>query len=150
MSDISKTIETKRVKPDGSTYAVAAGTTDLTSDAIDTAGYEGVRIIIGFGAITSGAVTSVSVQECSSSGGTYAALEGSKQTVADTDDDKVLVWDIQRPRLRYLNTLIDRGTQNAVVDFMVVELYHPKVMPVTQGATVIGQETWISPPEGTA
>lgn len=148
---LSNQITTKRVKPDDSTYAVAAGTGDLTSSAIDTSGYEGVRILIGFGEITAGAVTSVKVQQAPTSGGSYADLEGSSITVADDGDNKIVVIDIHKPKEPFLKTIIDRGTQNAVVDFMVVELYCPRALPaVVADATVISTEKHVSPAEGTA
>lgn len=151
MQQITNSITTKRVMPDGSGYTVAAGTTDLTSAAIDTAGYQGARIIIGFGAITANAVTSVKAQQCDTEGGDYADLAGSAITVADDDDNQIVVIDIFRPQERYLKTIIDRGTQNAVVDFMIVELYNPRVIPAaTSDATVVATEKHTSPDEGTA
>lgn len=149
--NVGKNVLTKRIKPDGSTYAVAAGTSDLESDIVDTAGYEGVRFITGFGAITSGAVTSTKVQQNSANSGTgMADLEGSGVTVADTHDDKIVITEIRNPRERYLRTVIDRGTQNAVVDFMIVELFDPRVKPITEDASVIASEVFNSPAEGTA
>lgn len=144
-------VTTKRVKVDGTNFTGSAGTTDLTSEAIDTAGYQGARLIFGFGAITTNAVTSVKVTQCDTSGGTYADLEGSAVTVADDDDNQIVVIDIFKPRERYLKTVIDRGTQNAVVDFLIVELYNPHVIPAaTSDATVVATEKHTSPAEGTA
>lgn len=148
---MSNDVSTKRIKPDGSTYAVAAGTSDLTSEYVDTALYESTRFVIGFGAITSGAVTSVKVQQCDTSGGSYADLEGTSQTVADDDDNQIVIVEITRPRERYLKTVIDRGTQNAVIDFEIVEQSGPRNLPaVNTDATVIGVEKHVSPAEGTA
>jgi hypothetical protein len=67
--------------------AGAAGTSDITSDAVDTSGCEGVLFIVSFGGITAGAVTSIKVQQCDTSAGSYADLTGTAQTVADTNDD---------------------------------------------------------------
>jgi hypothetical protein len=42
--------------------SVVAGATDITdATVVDTAGYDGVRFIFGFGTITSGAATSTGV-----------------------------------------------------------------------------------------
>lgn len=151
MSAISKDIKTLRLKVDGTNYTGSAGTSDLTSEAIDTQGYEGVRIIEGFGALTSGAVTSIKAQQCDTSGGTYADLAGTAITVADDDDNQVAILDIYQPGERYIKIVTDRGTQNAVVDFLLAELYGPKEAPVTQDSTlVIAQEIHVSPAEGTA
>lgn len=133
--------------------AVAAGTSDQTSSAIDTQGFEGVKIYTSFGTITSGAVTSVKVQQSSDDGGSdaYADLLGSAITVADDDDNQVTVHDIYRPRDRYLKVVVDRGTQNAVIDGIVAVLYGAKESPTTDdSSTVVARETHTSPAEGTA
>lgn len=133
--------------------AVAAGQTAQTSSAIDTAGYEGVKIYSMFGTITSGAATSVKVQQSSddASADAYADLAGSSVTVADDDDNQVVVHDIYRPRERYLKVVISRATQNAVIDGIVAVLYGADKMPTTDDTTtVVARETHSSPAEGTA
>jgi hypothetical protein len=153
--DLTKQIVTKRYKPDGSGYTVVAGTTDtLAGEVIDTAGAESVRFIVGFGAITAGAVTSVEVQQdTDSAGGTMADLLGTNVVVAATDDNRIAIIEIVHPRERYLRTQINRATQNSVIDFAMVELYYPRKAPVTQDtATIVaaGVEVHFSPAEGTA
>lgn len=133
--------------------AVAAGQTTQTSSAIDTAGYDGVKIYSLFGAITAGAVTSVKVQQSSDDAvaDAYADLAGSSISVADDDDNQVVVHDIYRPRERYLKAVISRATQNAVIDGIVAVLYCAAKAPTTDDATtVVGRETHSSPAEGTA
>ena len=133
------------------TWTGAAGTTDLNSDVVDMAGFEGVRFLIGFGTITAGAVTSIKVQQGQQSNLSDAAdLLGSAITVADTDDNKMAISEIFRPQERYVRLVTDRGTQNAVVDFLIAELYGPREKPVTQDTTVISAEIHNSPAEGTA
>lgn len=145
--EIGKTLKFIRVE-----NAAAAGTTDLTSDFVDTQGYDGVVFITSFGTITAGAVTSVKAQQAEASDGTGAAdLEGSAVTVADTDDNKIVAHDIYRPRERYVAIIVDRGTQNAVVDGIVAFLYHGTKAPTTNDTTtVVSLKALISPAEGTA
>lgn len=152
LDSLSNNVVTKRIKPDGSGYTVAAGTTDVNSDIVDTAGYAAVRFITLYGAITSTAVTSQKVQQGADSGLSDAAdLEGSKITVADTDDNKLAISDFIQPKERYLRVAFDRGTANAVIDGLIVELYQAKdKTPVTQDTTVIAAEVFASPAEGTA
>lgn len=133
--------------------AVAAGQTNQTSSAIDTAGYDGVEIVSAFGAITGGAVTSVKVQQSSddASADAYADLASSSVTVADTDDNKIVVHDIYRPRERYLKVVISRATQNAVIDGVFARRYAPRVNPSTNDSTtVVSRKLLASPAEGTA
>jgi hypothetical protein len=150
----SNGVKTIRLKVDGTNWTGAAGATDLTSEFVDTAGFEGVRLICGFGAIVAGAATSVNAQQCDTSGGTYADLAGTKITVADDDDNQITVIDIFRPRERYIKHLAKRATQNATIDFLVAELYGAggaRKEPVTQdAAVVVAQEVHVSPAEGTA
>ena len=132
---------------------VVAGTSAQTSSAIDTLGYEGVKIYSLFGTITSGAVTSVKVQQSSDDGSvdTYADLEGTSQSVADDDDNQVVVHDIYRPRERYLKVVISRATQNAVIDGVIAVLYGAHKKPTTDDTTtIVGREVHASPAEGTA
>lgn len=133
--------------------AVAAGTSAIQSDAVDMAGFEGVVFLTLFGAITSGAVTSVEVQQSATAalGGTENDLAGTNIAVADDDDDQVVVHDIFRPSSRYVNVQINRATQNAVIDGVIAIQYGPAVIPTTNDATtVVGRETHITPAEGTA
>lgn len=132
---------------------VAAGTSVQTSSVIDTQGFEGVKIYTAFGAITTGAVTSVEVQQSSDDGSadTYVDLLGTNIVVADDDDNQVVVHDIYRPRERYLKLQINRATQNAVIDGVIAVLYGARKKPTTDdSATVVGRETHVSPAEGTA
>lgn len=133
--------------------AVAAGQTAQTSSAIDTKGFDGVKIYSAFGAITAGAATSVKVQQSSddASADAYADLLGTSVTVADDDDNQVVVHDIYRPRERYLKVVISRATQNAVIDGIIAVLYSATKSPTTDdSSTVVARETHVSPAEGTA
>jgi hypothetical protein len=151
MDNLTHEVVTKRLKVDGTNYTGAAGTTDLTSEAVDTQNADLVRFICGFGAIVSGAATSVKARQGAQSDMSDGAdLENSKITVADTDDNKMTIVEIVRPRERYLDHIVDRGTQNATVDFLLVELYFKRKQPVTQDGTVVSAEVHNSPAEGTA
>ncbi len=135
---------------------VAAGSTDVTDcDVIDMQNFEGCRFIVGFGAITSGAVTGIRVQQATAKTSDTALtsgadLEGSAIVVADTDDSKAVIIDIFKPRERYLQLVIDRATQNAVIDFALAEKYGARVLPVAKHADIATQELHVSPAEGTA
>jgi len=131
--------------------AVAAGTTDINSSVIDMQNYEGVMFIVAFGAITAGAVTSIKAQQGAQSDLSDAAdLEGTGVTVGDDDDNKVFYLDVYRPRERYVRCVVDRGTQNAVVDGIIAIQYGPKKMPTTHDSSTVEGESHVSPAEGTA
>jgi len=133
--------------------AVAAGTSDVTSSAIDMQNYEGCLMIFALGTITASAVTSCKAQQSSDDGGSdaYADLTGTSITVADDDDNQIVILDIYKPKERYLKGIIDRATQNAVVDGIFVLRYGAKKLPaVDDSSTVVASETHVSPAEGTA
>lgn len=128
--------------------AGAAGTTDINATSVDMANFEEVTFIVPFGAIVSGAVTSIKAQG-SSDNSSFSDLEGSAQTIADTDDDKTFYVTINKPVHRYVRLVVDRGTQNATVGGIVAVQCMPRTVPVTHGTNVSG-ESHVSPAAGTA
>lgn len=131
---------------------VAAGATDITDcTVVDTAGYDNVVFAVKFGAIVTGAVTSIKVQQSSdNSADTYADLAGSNVAIADDQDGKIALVEIIRPRERYLKLQILRATQNATVDAALAILHGGGVMPATQSDVAGTAEVHGSPAEGTA
>lgn len=129
--------------------AGAAGTDDINGTTLDMAGYGGVMVLVRFGTITSGAVTSIKAQQGAASNLSDAAdLEGTSQTIADDDDDETFLIDC-RPSERYFRVVVDRGTQNAVVasaNYLQYDAHHPAV---THG-TGVTSETHVTGKEGTA
>lgn len=149
--NLSKAVKTIRLKPDASGWTVAAGTSNVNSDIVDTAGFDAVRFIVGFGAIVSGGVQSIKVQQGAAAAmGDAADLAASAITVADADDNKIAISDFIRPLERYLRVSTLRATQNSTIDFALAELYRARSEPITDDATVISSETHVSPAEGTA
>ena len=133
--------------------AVAAGTTDQTSAGVAIDGFEVLTFLVLWGAITTSAVTSVKLQQSSDDGSTdvYSDIEGTNITVADDADNKMTIIEIVKPTKRYVRAYLDLGTQNAVIDGVVCLKSHCRgVIPLTQGSTVQGAETHVSPEEGTA
>jgi hypothetical protein len=131
------------------TTLCAAGTSDVTSSAIDTAGFEGCCFIVPMGTIASTAVTSIKVQQCDTSGGSYADLTGTAVTIADDGDDKTYYVEVVRPREQFLKLVVDRGTQNATVGGVIAVLTGAGNKPVSHGASVSG-ESHYGVAEGTA
>jgi hypothetical protein len=153
MHNLIKNTKTIRLPLDTTTtYVGTAGTTDLTTEGVDTLGYENVVFKVAFGAITSGAVTSVKLQQSSDDAATdaYSDIAGSAQTVADDDDNQIVMIEVHRPLKRYLCAVVDRGTQNAVVDYMEAILFNGAQVPITADTLVCSQEVLISPAEGSA
>ena len=132
---------------------VAAGVTDQNSSSVDMAGYEEVTFIALFGTITAGAVTSISVETSSDDGSSdaFTDLLDSKIVVADDDDNQIVAITIRKPLERYLRLVIDRGTQNAVIDGVIAIQSDAAVRATTHdSAKVVDTEIHVSPIEGTA
>jgi hypothetical protein len=128
----------------------AAGQTHIEGAIIDMSGWEGVLMIVTFGAITGSAVTSIKAQQGAAVlMGDAADLLGTAQAVADDDDEQTFYIDVYRPLERYVRLYVDRHTQDAVVASAEYIQYGPRNAPYTQVAPVSG-ETHISPAEGTA
>lgn len=131
--------------------AGAAGITNINGAILDMSGFEAVLVVVTFGAIVAGAVTSIRAQrDTDPAGGTMADLQGSNQVIADTDDGKTFYIDLLRPATkRYVRVVVNRATQNATVRSAFYIQYDPREKPTVQGALIAG-ERWVDPVEGTA
>lgn len=130
--------------------AGAAGTSAINGSVIDTANAEGVLFLVRMGAIVSGAVTSLKVQQGDASNLSDAAdIAGTNQTIGDTDDEEIFVVDIKKPAKRYVRLVVSRATQNATVASAEALVYGQRYNPVTQpsGTNV---ESFGAPAAGTA
>lgn len=148
MNNLSRSGKVTRVS-----NAVAAGTTDIECSSVDMQGFGAVTFCALFGAITANAVTSVKAQQSSDNGSAddWSDLEGTSISVADDADNKVVVLEVANPRKRYVRCVVDRGTQNAVVDGVLAIQTCADVEPVTHDSTtVVNSEFHHAPAEGTA
>lgn len=128
--------------------AGAAGTTAVNGATVDLSGVDELAIIVPFGAIVSGAVTSIKFQEGDTTSPT-TDVAGTNITVADTDDDTTKILRIIKPRKRYGRVVVSRATQNATVGAIMYVMKGLRTLPATDGSTVVG-ELHVSPVAGTA
>lgn len=127
---------------------VAAGTTAVTSDAIDMAGYEGAIVLGAFG--TAAANNVCKLQQSSDNGvaDDYSDLEGSLTAPGASDEDFAI--SVVRPTKRYLKAVAARGTSTTLENMWAI-LFGPKAKPVTNAISgTITTKTLVSPEEGTA
>lgn len=131
-----------------SVTAGAAGTSDVEGTILDMLGFDGVLFVVQMGAIVSGAVTTIEVEQGDASDLSDGAdLEGSSQTIADDDDENVFYIDLRRVTKRYVRLKCDRATQNATLSAIAIQ-YEARSTPVTAGTGVSGEQH-ASPAEGT-
>lgn len=131
--------------------AGAAGSAVINGAGVDMAGFDAVCFVIPFGAIVTGGLQSIKAQQSDDDGSAdaYSDLEGTNQTIADTDDDKTRYIDIVLPTKRYVRPVVSRATQNSTIGGITAIFYRAKNKPISHGATVSG-ETFNGPAEGTA
>lgn len=133
--------------------AVAAGTSDQTSSAVNMAGWESVEFVALFGTATTTHVTKLKAQQSSDDGSSdaYDDLEGSATSqMGDTDSNKIVRLEVVKPRKQYVKCVIDRGTANIVIDGMIAILRKSHNEPITQDSSVSVNKSVVSPAEGTA
>ena len=128
----------------------AAGTSTITSDAIDTSGYGGVLLLTSFG--TAAADNYIKAQQSDDDAATdaYSDLLGT-QVITGASPSNEDVWiDIKKPLKRYIK-LIGVPTTSSTIESMWAFLYDPVNVPVdnTTSGTIEG-EAFVSPAEGTA
>ena len=124
----------------------SAGTSPITSDAVDMAGFEGVLLIGSYGVANSGNYAKVQQSDDDGVSDGYSDLENTKTT--PTVSGNTFMIDIYRPQKRYLKVVETIGSSSAVGPMLAIQ-YGPKVLPPTHGSTV-DDEAHISPDEGTA
>jgi hypothetical protein len=136
LRQIQKEIKHIRMKPDGTNFVAAAGSTAITSDSADVLGFNNICFELAVGAIVSGAVTSAKLQ-WSDDNSTFTDVTGGSVTIADTDDNKIIFFEVHKPKKRYFRIVTSRATQNATVDFLDVKFWNATQVPVTQDATTV-------------
>lgn len=114
--------------------AATAGTSTLTTDIVDMQGYDGCVFVAILGDVTSGSVLSFKAQQnTANSTSGMADLAGSTigATAGASDyDSKMLVIDVHQPKERYLQAVLARGSQNAVVVGIIAIQYRARALPV--------------------
>jgi len=126
----------------------AAGTSAVTSDAIDMNGYDSVMVLSSFGTAASG--NTVKLQASSDDGSTddYSDLEGTSVSSGTSDEDVFV--DLRRAPKRYIKAVFARGT-SSTLESVWAFLYNARSLPVdnTTSGTITGEQH-TAPAEGTA
>ena len=131
--------------------AVAAGTSDQNSESVDVGTGRVATFIAQFGIITTNAVTSIKVQQSPTGTSGWQDLAGSKVDLADTDDNKIAIVEIENPVKRYVRLVVGRGTANAVISGVIAIVTRVKSRATIQASgEVAGSKILSSPEEGTA
>lgn len=186
MWDLSKEAKIARLN-----NAVAAGQTTVTTAAFDArgqatagsytnqttgvvatsnvpAGFDAVCILVALNTVAATAVITVTLQDSSTSGGTYAscgsafadfastntsnatvAQDGSNCGIQVTDiggntSNGIIVLDVALPQLEFLKVVVQRGTANVTLDGIFGIFYRGKARPVVHDTTVVATGYFVS------
>lgn len=154
MHSLFKNCDIRRLKVDGTNYILAAGTSDVDSEAVDMLGYEGVAFVTLVGTLAASSAVTTQLQQSSddADADAYADLADSENAVsADTDDNKLLITEIYRPKERYVRQQTIRGDGgNSTIDGLFAILFRPGQAAVDLHSTVKAAVFLNSPAEGTA
>jgi hypothetical protein len=128
--------------------AAAAGTSDVTGAAVDTAGYQGVVFFTRFG--TAAANNTLKVQQDTVVGmGGAADLVGS--LVGGGASDELIIVEVHKPREQFVRAVALRGT-STTCDGIYAILYGANEPQLANNSLSGTQkaELHVSPAEGTA
>jgi hypothetical protein len=130
----------------------AEANADRDGAILDMQGFDGVMMVVKFGDIAAGAVTSVKAQQDTDpAGATMADLEGTAIAVADDDDNQIFIIDLFQPTERYVRVSVDKDAANNTEEMAFYIQYGASARPVIQTvADEVTYERHNSPAEGVA
>lgn len=130
----------------------AEGSADRNGAEFDMQGFEGVLMVVKFGDIAAGAVTSIKAQQDTATGmGSAADLEGTGQTVAADDDNQIFIIDLYKPQERFVRVVVDKDASNNTEEMAFYIGYSAHKLPTVMTlADEVTYELHVSPDEGTA
>lgn len=120
----------------------ADGQSTLTTDVVDTQGYDSIAFIVKTGDVTATSVITLTAKTNSAN----STSSPTPVTLADTvtftagasdADDKLLILDLHKPRQRYVFGVLTIGTANATIEGIFALLYNAHELPVTPDSSVI-------------
>ena len=131
----------------------ATGTAAREGAGLDMSLFQGVMMIVKVIAVGAGATYTIKAQQSDDDGSAdaYSDLEGTSQTIADSDDDQIFIIDLVKPIKRYVRLYVSKDGANTCSEAAVYVQYDARELPVTQTvADEVTYERHIEPSEGTA
>ena len=121
---------------------VSAGASiDSNSDILDMMGWDGVVFIVPITDCVSGGVATLNAQGSAANSDTaMTTLTGASATVTSSGNDNengtLLIVDVYRPLLRYIQGNVTSASQNIAYGNMIAIRYSGRKFPITDHATV--------------
>ena len=122
--------------------AAAAAQTEIVSDVLDMAGFDGVMFIALTGDVSDTSVLTLTVKGNTANSTSSPSPVTQKATSAftagaATADSKAIVVDVAKPTMRYMFASLTRTAANAVIGGIIAIQYSANDKPTTQDASVI-------------
>jgi len=134
----------------GQVAIAAADDTDSDGAALDTSGFDGAVFVVAIEDSVATGVATLTIEQCDTSGGTYAALSGAVATatcaVNDDLNTKLLIVDVYRPLERYLHATLTSATANIAYGTQYQFAYKGTKAPITQITAEVAQLTTVASP----
>lgn len=109
--------------------AAAAAQTDVTSDVVDTLGFDRLTFLALLGEVTAGGVATMKLYMGDDPTG--AQNDVVSETVESDTSDGMLAIEFHRPLGRYAHVVVERADENIAVDGIVCVLSDAKEAPVS-------------------
>ena len=142
LKTIFEALKVLHVSPDGSGYAVAAGTSDVNSESVDSLGYNRVGFVMTFGDNADTGTFTGKIQGSANGSTGWTDITGATVSftagASDTDNKMIGVECDVNPTYRYYRFASDRGTANTVIAALHAILGRAVGQPVSQ-STATGQ-----------
>ena len=125
-----------------------AGVTEIDCTAVDMAGYKNVLFMASLGTVTSGAVVKAAVRQSDAAGMTNPEWLAGVNLIlnpATGKSDNLIALEVVRPTKRYVQLVINRTTQNSVIQEALAIQFNGPTIPVIQPDTVLGKIIAVSP-----
>lgn len=133
--------------------AAASGSTDVVGSSLDMKGFQAVTFVCLLGSVSDSpqGTPTLKAQQAATDGSpeTFADLAGTGVAGGSTDDNKVIILEVDSPRERYVRPVLTR-TGGAALDGIIAIQTKAIEEPVTHDSTVAASEYHLAPSEGTA
>lgn len=125
--------------------AAAAAQSTITTDVVDTQGFDSIAFIVKTGDVTATSVLTLTAKTNSANSTSSPTPTTLAETVtftagASDADNKLMILDLHKPRQRYVFATLTRGTANAEVSSIFAVLYNSHNLPLTVDSSVIDYE----------
>jgi hypothetical protein len=126
--------------------AAASGNSAVSSNAVDSKGFDSCTFLVALGSITANTTASVIIQQSHDDGNSdaWAPLAATNTALTSADSGKLVGIEVVDAQERYLRAFITR--QAAAVDAICAIQSCPKIAPVAQDSNSVSAATIVASP----